>query len=588
MPAANEPARNLASVLIASALIIFGLVYGRDLLMPLAFATIIAFMLSPIVRVLTIWRTPRPLAVAIVMTMLICLVIAGSAIFSAQLLSLTASLSTYRDNLVNKIQLVQSAAGSFGNVIGRASDSIDLLISEFQRATRNGPPNSPTVVIAQGAELRYSAIWEHAREAFGALGLTILTLLLATVILASHHDIRDRIVKLAGTENMTATTAALTEAGARLSRLLLSQAATNAAFGLIVGVGLAMIGVPNPLLWATATAFLRFVPVIGIVLCAVPAILLAAAITLGPEKMLATAGLFIGGELVIGQAVEPRFFGSGVGMSTLALICAMAFWTLIWGPAGLLLAAPLTMCLVVVGQYIPPLEFFSAVLGDKPVLSPEHEFYHRLLANDPAAAEEQLQESRKTCSAASTSDRIILPALRIAARDYRARRLEGDGVAELRETMDSMVESFFLEHIPPAEPSLRAENNTARRKRVVVVPARGPIDALAGHFVAKFIERATLADCSAVEQSSGLLALADLQERRAENDIDTVLLSTVGGVDLKQLSFLAKRAAARLPAVRLWVCNWASADRVGSNGLAGSIPHSSYSKISEIVTLLNS
>ncbi|MEQ1614067.1 MAG: AI-2E family transporter, partial [Hyphomicrobiaceae bacterium] len=417
--------------------------------------------------------------------------------------SLTASLAGYKDNLTQKVRTI-TGSGSQDNVFRKAAASVDALEKELKKeaaGTSPGAATMPTVVVAREVNGNSTSVLDQLQGAFRPLATAGLTLLFCLFLLAQHQDIRDRVVRLAGTDNMTDTTSALSEAGTRLSRLFLRQAALNAGFGVFIGIALAFIGVPNAALWGIATCFLRFVPFIGSIIAAVPPVLLAAAVDPGWGMVIATSALFLVGEPIIGHVIEPQVLGKGVGLSPFAMIAAASFWTMVWGPIGLILAAPLTMAVVVLGQYIPRLEFMSILLGDTPALAPEQEFYHRLLTDDAAAAAQQLEDAAETNSIGAASDGIALPALRIAARDYRNDRLDAEQTNALRDTMDAVVELMSDAIGSTIHANASDTANGEKHLRVIVVPARGPIDTIAAKYVAAMLTVTTRHECSAITQA---------------------------------------------------------------------------------------
>lgn len=588
MPMFSDSIRGLAAALICAAIGVAALVLGRDVLMPFALATILAFILAPIVRKLNERRVPHGAAVGIVVLSMLAIVAAGMFLFSAQLLSLTASLAGYKDNLTQKVRTI-AGTGSHDNVFRKAAASVDTLGRELKKETDGGStPAPPSILVARESADGASTAFEQLKSALHPLATAGLTLLFAMFLLAQHHDIRDRVVRLAGIDNMTDTTSALSEAGTRLSRLFLRQAALNAGFGAVVGVALAVIGVPNAALWGIATFFLRFVPFIGSIIAAVPPILLAAAVDPGWGMVIATTALFLIGEPIVGHLIEPHVLGKGVGLSSFAMVAAASFWTLVWGPVGLILAAPLTMSVVVLGQYIPRLEFMSVLLGDTPALAPEQEFYHRLLSDDAAAAAEQFESAAHSTSVGAASDNIALAALRIAARDYRNDRLDGEQTNALKETMDAVVELVGDGIATLTATDAAADTQTEPRLRIMVVPARGPIDIVAAKFAAAMLAATTRHECIAIEHATGLMGLSAARSAAGDGNVDALILSTVGGIDHQHLKLLERRAVRDFPHTRLIVSDWASptsserksaeADIATTASLVGSIALLAYAR----------
>ena len=565
MPMFTSSIREFAAGMVVAALIVMALVLGREVLIPFALAIILTFILVPIVRKLTELGSPSELSVGLVMIGTVSLILALSIAFSAQVLTLTASLAGYKDNIAEKVKVVAGSGASDG-MIRRAIASVELLQRELTRtAASTGIVQPPTagVVVAEAKPGSANLVDQIAAVVKPITGM-LLTLLFTGFLLAQHHDIRDRVVRLAGVDNITATTSALSDAGSRLSRMFLIQAALNTSYGIVVGVTLSLIGLPNAVLWGAATALLRFVPFIGAFLAAIPPIMLAAAVDPGWTMMIATVLVFAVGEPIVGHLIEPAVLGRGVGLSSLALVLAASFWTLIWGPVGLLLAAPLTIALVVLGQYIPGLQFVNVMLGSSPALKPEEEFYHRILSADTGAAAEQLEDAIETTTLSRAGDQMMLPALRIAARDYRYERLDQAQSATIRDTLTSVMDLVDAASNPKA-----VKTAEPIAGELLIIPARGPIDALAASVVATIVERETAFDCATTDQVSGLLAISTASGQSRDRTFDAILLSTVGGIEQQHMRLLVRRAEREFPGTRILVCDWAATDELSGSPAAG-------------------
>jgi predicted PurR-regulated permease PerM len=242
--------------------------------------------------------------------------------------------------------------------------------------------------------------------------------------LLQREDLRNRLVRLAGSGDIQLTTAAIDDAGKRLSKLFLTQIIFNAVFGLAIGIGLELIGVPSAPLWGLIAMILRFVPYIGALISAIFPLILAAAVGSGWEMLVLTALLFVVLELLAGQVIEPLIYGHSSGLSPVAIILSASFWTWLWGPVGLVIATPLTVCLVVLGRHVDRLKFLDIMLGDRPPLSPPQLLYQRMLAGDPVEAAEQAHEFLKGTSLEDYCDTILLEGLRLAEADRRSGHLD--------------------------------------------------------------------------------------------------------------------------------------------------------------------
>jgi hypothetical protein len=258
--------------------------------------------------------------------------------------------------------------------------------------------------------------------------------------------LRNRVVRLAGSGDIQRTTAALDDAGKRLSKLFLTQIAFNAVFGLAIGIGLELIGVPSAPLWGLMAMILRFVPYIGALISAVFPLLLAAAVGSGWEMLILTAALFVVLELLAGQVLEPLIFGHSTGLSPVAIILSASFWTWLWGPVGLVLATPLTVCLVVVGRHVDRLKFLDIMLGDRPPLTPSQLVYQRLLAGDPIEAAEQAHDHLKNASLEDYYDTVLLRGLRLAEVDNRLGHLDEERLDRIVATVSELVSDLETHH----------------------------------------------------------------------------------------------------------------------------------------------
>lgn len=559
MPLLSETFNKLASALIVAALLIAGLVLGKDLLIPLTLAAVLTFILSPIVRQLTQWRLHRALAVALVMLGLLATVVGFTGVVSTQFISLAAGMEGYRTNILEKVRAV---TGSGKSDISRAAEAVDSLSEAIQNEIAKPKPagttypsatpgtvssgNSnvpagagPTVIVTRAGQ--DDGLMAYLKQAGGPAGQAALTFLLTMFLLAQYQDLRDRVVRIVGTDHMTDTTAAMSEAGERLSQLFLMQALLNAGFGFSVGVLLWAIGLPNAVLWGLVTAVMRFIPYVGSILAAVPPILLAAAIDPSWTLFFATAGIFVVGEPLMGHIVEPLVLGKRAGISPFAMVTSAGFWTLIWGPVGLILAAPLTMTLIVLGRYVKNLEFFSVLLGDEPALSPPHELYHRLLSDDAISAANHVDSLLASSSLAEVTDKLIFPALSLAAQDFRIGRLDKEQIAELSETSVELLELLSEDRkVHHAEGDKDISANSERN--VLILPVRGAIDAIAARYLSHILKRSGAASSVSISASSGLTGLSDARALPESERPDAVILATVSNLDPQQMRFIVKRA----------------------------------------------
>src|ERR1700720_2099591 len=265
--------------------------------------------------------------------------------------------------------------------------------------------------------------------------------------LLQREDLRTGPIRLPGPRDLRRTTHALDDAAHRLSRYLLVQTAINATVGLLVGTGLWFIGVPNPALWGILTMLLRFVPYIGPVVAAAFPAALAVAVDPGWAMMFWAIGLFLVVELITGYVIEPWLYGHSMGLSGVAVLVAAAFWTLLWGPVGLLLSTPLTMCLVVLGRHVERLQFLEVLLGDQPALAQEEAFYQRMLADDPDEAAHQAEEFLKAEPLSAYYDEVAIGGLTLAQFDVNRGALGHEHRVRIKEAVDGLIDNL-ADHDP--------------------------------------------------------------------------------------------------------------------------------------------
>jgi predicted PurR-regulated permease PerM len=368
-------ASSALSTVLMAAVVVSALYFGREVLVPIALAVLMSFVLAPLVRLLQRWHLPRLVAVAIVVLIAFGAIFSLGSVMVSQVNQLAGELPRYQSTLREKIHSLRAAAAATGT-LERASEVLQDLSSELDKPNRGSIPplggGSTTVPKPIPVEVRQpdpgalQTLVALITPLIQPLATTGIVVIFVVFILMQMQDLRNRLVRLAGSQDLQRTTAAIDDAGQRLSRLFLTQLALNAGFGVVIGVGLWLIGVPSAALWGMMAMILRFVPYIGAAISAILPLVLAAAV--GPDWTLVlwTAALFLIVEPVLGQVVEPLMYAHGTGLSPVAVIASATFWTWLWGPIGLILATPLTICLVVLGRYVDRLKFLDVMLGDEP------------------------------------------------------------------------------------------------------------------------------------------------------------------------------------------------------------------------------
>jgi predicted PurR-regulated permease PerM len=436
-----------------AALIVAGLYFGREIFVPVALAVLLSFVLAPFVSRLQSLRLPRVAAVMAVVILGFAIIFSLGGLMVTQASRLAAALPGYEQTLRSKIESLRGLTGDGTGTLQRASEVLNDLKTELQNTKAGSPPgntilqpssdNRPIPVeVRQPDPGALNTLVAIIAPLISPLTTTGIVLIFVIFILLQRQDLRNRFVRLAGSADIQRTTAALDEAGERLSKLFLTQIAFNAAFGVAIGVGLQIIGVPSAPLWGLIAMILRFVPYIGAFISAIFPLILAAAVGPGWEMLLLTAILFIVLELLAGQVLEPVIFGHSSGLSPVAIIVAASFWTWLWGPVGLVLATPLTICLVVVGRHVDSLQFLDIMLGDQPALTPSQLIYQRLLAGDPVEAADQAREYLKTARLESYYDSILTGGLGLAAADNRLGHLDAERLDRITATVCELVDDL--------------------------------------------------------------------------------------------------------------------------------------------------
>ena len=336
-----------------------------------------------------------------------------------------------------------------------------------------GPQQQPLVVeLATPKSSVLTVARAIIEPVLGPLETTVIVFIVAIFILMQREDLRDRFIRLFGSRDLHRTTIAMDDAGQRLSRYFVSQLGVNACFGVVIGVGLWLIGVPSAALWGVLAGLLRFVPYVGPLLAAVAPLTLAAAVDPGWWTTIYVALLFVIIEPLTGYVVEPLLYGHSTGLSPMSVIVAAVFWTWIWGPVGLILSTPLTLCLVVMGRHVKSLEFFDVLLGDRPALSEVNRFYQRTLANDPDEALDQAEKMLADRSLVDYYDSVVLPGLKLAAADEARGTISRQRATEMTRSILAVI-SDLEEHVDAtAHGNLESGADTGDRHRAHRVRCR--------------------------------------------------------------------------------------------------------------------
>ncbi len=423
---------------------------GREIFVPVALAVLLSFVLAPGVRALQ--RLAVPQSAAVLLTVLLAFgafaLLAG--IMGSQLAGLGADLPKYQSTVRAKIGAF-AGVGS-GGTLGRVMEAFEGIEHEIEQlgaprgASRNGLAPSagsrPTPVVVQERGGLLGTLGGFVSPLLHPLATTGLVLIFVIFVLAGREDLRNRFVRLLGTDDIQHTTVVIDDAARRLSRLFLMQLGLNTALGAVIALGLWTIGIPSAVLWGILAGTLRFVPYIGAVAGAMPPLALAIAVDPGWSMLLWTALLFVIVEPIVGHLLEPLLFGHSTGLSPVAVILSATVWTFLWGPIGLVLATPLTVCLVVLGRHVGRLGFIDVMLGDQPALSPPEIFYQRMLAGDPSEAILQAREFLRERALSTYYDEVALEALRLAHEDVARGRLTPERQDVLRRSTGELIDNL--------------------------------------------------------------------------------------------------------------------------------------------------
>jgi predicted PurR-regulated permease PerM len=493
---------------------------GRDVLVPLAVAVLLTFILAPPVRLLRRWRLGRMPSIIIVALIAFLAIFGLGTILGEQVSHLAAALPKYQETISKKIDRIRGATAGTGT-LGEASHVLRDLGRELNTTQPNqllpgtAEQKPVPVEVYQPEPAPLQVIRRIMSPLVDPLMTTGIIVVFVIFFLAKREDLRDRLIGLAGSADLQRTTAALDDAGGRLSRYLLAQTALNTTFGIVIGGGLALIGIPNPVLWGILAGVLRFVPYIGAFIAAAFPLALAVAVDPGWSMVIVTAALFLLVDGILGQVVEPMLYAHRTGVSPVAVIVAAMFWTWLWGPIGLLLSTPLTVCLSVLGRHVDRLRFLDVILGSRPPLTAEQSFYHRTLSGNSDEAFEQAEDMLKTMSLSTYYDKVALEGLRLAELDARHGRLDHVRVQKVRAAVEGLVTdlSDFDDVTPPASmtsgresaqateeqktqswelPVLRQEElvgEWASTRPILCIPGPSPLDEAATVILAQILEK---------------------------------------------------------------------------------------------------
>jgi predicted PurR-regulated permease PerM/methanogenic corrinoid protein MtbC1 len=552
-PTSAPELKTLAGIAVGT-LVIAALYFAQDVLIPITLAVMLSFVLSPVVNFLQrfrLWRAP-----AVILTVLAALGLLGlvGTLIGSQAASLTANAPQYAKTIEAKVEGVQGFAlarmASITKQLGTGKPAATPrgaapTLNSGAVAAPPGPRRPIPVEVIQDSTSPFTIAKTIVEPILGPLETTVIVLIVAIFVLMQKEDLRDRFIRVFGSSDLHRTTRALDDAGQRLSKYFLSQLAVNTCFGLVIGVGLWFIGVPSPAMWGVMAGLLRFVPYIGSFLAAVAPAALGAAVDPGWGMTLEVVALFAIVEPLTGYVVEPLLYGHSTGLSPVSVIVSAIFWTWLWGPIGLIMSTPLTLCLVVMGRHVKSLEFFDVLLGDRPALTPVESFYQRILANNPDEALAQAETLLTDRSLTDYYDDVVLEGLKLAVEDEARGTIDNAGASRMTRSMLSVIDDL--------QPSSAPQIQNVSEMKVICVAGHGAFDDAVTAMLAQ------------------LLGQRGIEARRIPNDAvsrETIAALNVEAVDViaisylevtgspAKLRYLVRRLRERAPAARIIVGLW--------------------------------
>jgi predicted PurR-regulated permease PerM len=534
--------RPLRPLIITGAVVMVAasLAWARDVLIPIALAMMLAFVLSPVTNALQRWRFGRVTSVLVVVVLAFSLLGGAAWALSQQVSTLGGEVPKYTAAVKEKVAGWRRHGA--GRLLGHVRSSVDEVVDEIQKIEPSSRREKPMPVVIQGTSpLETITAVAKPLTTVGFVAILIVFMLLDRV------ELRNRFIRLMGYGHLTLTTKALDEASERISRYLLGQVMVNGGLAIVFGLGLYAIGVPYAFVWGVLLGMLRFIPYVGVWLGVVPPVLISLASFDGWTKPLLVVGLFTVLELALGAFIEPVLYSHRAGVSKVALLMAIAFWTWLWGPVGLVLATPLTVCVVVVAKYVPEMDFVAILFSDEPALETSVSYYQRLIAEDLDEARDIVDEFIENHPAETVYDELLVPALVTAKRDRNRGRLSEDGQAYVVRATRDIVEDLT----PPEPAAVEAASATTPDAvvRVLGCPARDRADELALVMFRQLLDptRFRMEMVSAEVLSSEVVALVET----ARPDVICVSALPPGG--LAQARYLCKRLRARYPDVKILV-----------------------------------
>ncbi len=593
----DAPHAASALALQVGVVVVAALYFAKEVLIPITLAILLSFILAPAVALLRRIGLGRVPAVLLAVVVALGIILGLGGVIGTQVAQLATDIPQYAATVEKKVQAVRAyTVGRLASVtagINRPTPPAGSGPAPAGTINEGGAAPAPAAASAPPASTTNTPLAlaeRYLSPILSPLATTGIVLVVAIFVLLQQEDLRDRLIRLFGATDLHRTTVAMDDAARRLSKYFLTQLAINATFGLVIGVGLYFIGVPSPVLWGLLSGLLRFVPYIGSFISAGLPLALAAAVDPGWTMAIWTAALYLVVELTVSQAVEPLLYGHSTGLSPFAVVVSAIFWSWLWGPVGLILSMPLTLCMVVLGRHVDRLEFLDVMLGDRPALTPVESFYQRVLAGDADEAQDQAEVLLKERSLSSYYDEVALKGLQLAANDAQRGALLPAQLERVKNTIKGLVSE--LDSHDDKEPApVKAEDadEAAARPRderelpkaappddaaqvpgdlaagwqseapVLCLAGKGPLDEAASAMLAQLLGKHGLHARTAPHEAASREEIGSL-------DVTGIAMICISYLDIagspSHLRYLMQRLKRRLPGVPILVGLWPSEDEV--------------------------
>ncbi|SDG20695.1 AI-2E family transporter [Paraburkholderia phenazinium] len=577
--------------------VVAGLYFAREVLIPVTLAVLLSFLVAPLANSLIRLRIGHVASVLLAVLLSLSVIVLLGGVIANQLTDLAVGMPRYQATIETKIDAARALTfGKLNDLASAAGAALQQVSVDQQQAAHGtasaSPANQPAaavpVEVREPVPTAFQLVRRMLSPVVSPLETTFIVFIVTIVILLQRDDLRDRAIRLFGSRDLHRTTTAMDEAARRLSRYFVSQLGVNAGVGVVIGAGLFFIGVPSPILWGILAALLRLVPYVGIWISALLATALAAAVSPGWSMAIWSLALFLTVELLVGQVVEPLLYGHSTGLSPFSVVVAAIFWSWIWGPVGLILSTPLTLCVLVLGRHVARLEFLDVLLGDQPALTPIENFYQRALAGDPDEALEQAEVLLRDRSLSAYYDEVAVKGLQLAANDVMRGGVTAAQLMRIQTTVNDLIEGLdgFADIDPapvnaddnwgalapsavtqdtprpqaaPATPQMNEQATLAEREgnRVLCIAGRGPLDELASSMLVQVLGKHNR-DCRVVPHDAASRAQIDSLELTAAT-IVCIFYLNIDGIP-SHLRYLLRRLRQRLPDASIVVGLWSAGD----------------------------